>query len=53
MDSFQQHWPAGHHRARPAADSAGQPLNRVFERHTVEPPAPGQMIAGLQAPPFA
>ena len=40
-------------RARPAADSAGQPLNRVFERHTVEPPAPGHMIAGMQAPPFA
>jgi hypothetical protein len=53
VDDLEQHWPAGHHRARPAADSAGQPLNRVFERHTVEPPAPGQMIAGLQAPPFA
>ena len=28
--------PANHHRARPAADSAGQPLNRVFERHRSE-----------------
>ena len=28
--------PANHHRARPAADSAGQPLNRVFEWHRSE-----------------
>jgi hypothetical protein len=27
--------PANHHRAKPADDSAGQPLNRVFERHTI------------------
>jgi hypothetical protein len=29
-------WPANHHRAKPAGDCAGQPLNRVFERHKTE-----------------
>ena len=32
--------PANHHRDRPAGDSTGQPFNRVFERHTIGPPAP-------------
>jgi hypothetical protein len=26
-------WPANQHRVKPAGDSAGQPLNRVFERY--------------------
>jgi hypothetical protein len=28
--------PANHHRVKPAGDSAGQPLNRVFGRHKFE-----------------
>jgi hypothetical protein len=28
--------PANHHRVKPAGDSAGQPLNRVFERYRTE-----------------
>jgi hypothetical protein len=27
--------PANHHRAKPAGDSPGQPLNRLFERHRI------------------
>jgi hypothetical protein len=27
--------PANHHIAKPAGDCAGQPLNRVFERHKI------------------
>jgi len=29
---------ANHHRVKPAADSAGQPLNRLFEPHRIELP---------------
>ena len=28
--------PANHHRVLPAGDGAGQPLNRIFERHRVQ-----------------
>jgi hypothetical protein len=35
--------PANHHRVKPAGDSAGQPLNRVFGRHRlIETRANGQ-----------
>jgi hypothetical protein len=27
--------PANHHRVRDAGDGAGQPLNRLFERHRI------------------
>jgi uncharacterized protein (UPF0548 family) len=30
--------PANHHRDWPAGDSAGQPFNRVFERHRIGAP---------------
>jgi hypothetical protein len=29
--------PANYHRIKPAGDSAGQALNRLFERHRIDP----------------
>jgi hypothetical protein len=33
VHDVEQMWPANQHRVKPAGDSAGQPLNRVFERY--------------------
>jgi transposase len=39
--------PANHHRVKPAGDSAGQPLNRVFGRQRTEifPVTPATLLA--------
>jgi hypothetical protein len=36
VDDLRSTRPANHHGDRPAGDRAGQPLGRVFERHTTE-----------------
>ncbi len=36
IDDLEQHPPVSHHRVKPAGDSAGRPLNRVFGRHKAD-----------------
>jgi len=44
--------PANHHHVKPAGDSAGQPLNRVFERYTEENDRIWRLSLGTALGPF-